>query len=124
MATFDVLALLCKKLSEATTLLTATEVPEKRPEKFITVYRDGGPRDQLFDSPIITVQTWAASDADAYQLALDVRAVIEGLANTSVPIRDVSQQSLRVNNYKDGTHRYEAVYYLTTNLSSLEATNG
>ena len=109
---FDILAFVCERIANATGLPVATEVPEHRPDRFVTVYRDGGGRREHVDNPTLTVQTWGTSDADAYDLALRVRAIMEDLTFTC-EVSDVSCSSLRVNNdTTDGQHRYEAVYFL------------
>lgn len=108
---FDILAFIRDRIANATGLTCATEVPANRPDRFVTIYRDGGGRREHVDNPTITVQTWGASEADAYELALQVRDVMENMT-FSPYVSDVSCSSLRVNNHSDGAHRYEAVYFI------------
>lgn len=108
---FDILAFICERVTNATGLPCATEVPPERPERFVTVYRDGGGRREHVDNPTITVQCWGTSDEDAYRLAVTVRDVMENMT-FSPYVSDVSCSSLRVNNHTDGAHRYEAVYFI------------
>lgn len=49
------------------------QVPDPRPEKFLTVQRTGGNATIGIDNPVIAVQAWAGSAYDACTLALDVR---------------------------------------------------
>ena len=48
-------------------------VPEDAPDSFVTVERTGGYVEDMLDHPTIAVQCWAGSDADAEDMALELR---------------------------------------------------
>ena len=109
---FDIVSFVIERIADATGLPVSCEVPANRPNRFVTVYRDGGGRREHVDNPTFTIQTWDITDAGAYLLALQVRDIMEHLI-FSCEVSDVSCASLRVSNDpKDGHHRYEAVYFL------------
>lgn len=109
---FDIVSFVIERIACKTGLPVACEVPEKRPDRFVTVYRDGGGRREHVDNPTLTIQTWGTSDVDAYTLALQVRDIMERLTFTC-EVSDVSCTSIRVSNDpKDGHHRYEGIYFL------------
>lgn len=49
------------------------QVPETRPDAFVTVERTGGYVEDLVDHPAIAVQTWGATQAAAEETANDLR---------------------------------------------------
>lgn len=57
-----------------------SRVPNPRPSRFVVVYRTGGPRDGIvIDQAQLTVEAWASNDADAHDLAMAARAILQGL---------------------------------------------
>lgn len=61
------------------------DVPEDRPERFITVERTGGPGDWIRDSPLLAVQVWALHRYEAGDLAEAVaKALREAVALPNV----------------------------------------
>lgn len=48
-------------------------VPESAPDSFVTIERTGGYVEDMLDHPTIAVQCWAATDADAEDMALELR---------------------------------------------------
>jgi hypothetical protein len=52
------------------------QVPAQRPPRFITVERVGGERTHLWDHPLLAVQVWAQTQADAVALADRVAALL------------------------------------------------
>lgn len=67
------------------------QVPKNRPTRFVTVERTGGGVEDLVDHPLVAVQTWAKTQAQAEEDAVDVR----NLALTAA--RPVGVNSMRVN---------------------------
>lgn len=68
----------------------SNRVPERRPQRFITVERTGGQRTHLWDSPIFAVQAWAATEAEASALADEVAvAVLDWQRDAIVAYSDV-----------------------------------
>lgn len=60
-----------------------SRVPATRPARFVLVFRTGGPRFGIVtDAAQLTIEAWAASDADAHDLAQAARAVLGGLEGT------------------------------------------
>ena len=61
-----------------------SRVPNPRPAPFVLVRRLGGPRrDLVTDSPMIGVECWAASEADAHDLAQLCRALVFAMRGTT-----------------------------------------
>ena len=50
-------------------------VPKDRPNRFVTVERTGGGVENMVDYPLIAIQTWAQSAADAEEDANAIRMV-------------------------------------------------
>lgn len=50
-------------------------VPKDRPERFVTVERTGGGVENMVDYPLIAVQTWAQTQAEAEEDAKAIRMV-------------------------------------------------
>lgn len=48
-------------------------VQESSPDSFVTVERTGGYVADMLDHPAIAVQCWAATDAEAEEMALELR---------------------------------------------------
>jgi hypothetical protein len=60
----------------ASGVTVSTTVPNPRPARFVTVRRDGGGRvDLMHEAPRLGVNVWAATEADATDLA----SLVEGL---------------------------------------------
>ena len=73
---FDVIEALRAWLSAATGLGVYAAPPEERPDSFITIERVGGGAERGRDLPSLAIQTWAPTEAEAYELALEVRDLI------------------------------------------------
>ena len=50
-------------------------VPKDRPQKFVTVERTGGGVENMVDYPLVAVQTWAQTQAEAEEDACAIRMV-------------------------------------------------
>jgi hypothetical protein len=59
-------------------------VPNPRPDKFVRIQRTGGPEvfTRVMDGAQLTVDCWAATDADAMDLAQLSRKLIHDMAGT------------------------------------------
>lgn len=53
------------------------DVPEHRPERFITIERVGGAETRLIDMPTVAIQCWAGSRVKAAQLADLTKSALE-----------------------------------------------
>lgn len=73
---FDVEECLINWLTEKTGYPCYAEVPGNRPERFITIERTGGEASLGKDEPLLAVQTWGPTRAEASALALRVRNVL------------------------------------------------
>lgn len=54
-----------------------TDVPASRPSRFVTVNREGGGTENRIDYPSVTVQTWAATRAEAEADGRAIRTLVE-----------------------------------------------
>jgi len=112
---FDVLSLLVTYLSEETGVPVRTEVPEERPDVFVSVFRDGGVRSDIrFDRPRVTIWAWAKSETEAYSLVNAIRNAMAELPAKCVEVSSAAEQSTRVNNHSSGHRRYESTWSLMT----------
>jgi hypothetical protein len=60
-----------------------SRIPNPRPTRFVRVLRTGGPRvNVVTDAAQVTVEAWAASTADAHDLAQAARAIVNSLEGT------------------------------------------
>lgn len=50
------------------------QVPNPRPSEFVTVERTGGGVENYVDMPLMAIQAWAATQARAEEMALEIRA--------------------------------------------------
>jgi len=50
-------------------------VPKNRPQRFVTVERTGGGVENMVDYPLVAVQTWAQTQAEAEEDAAAIRMV-------------------------------------------------
>lgn len=81
----DTVALLCGVLEDECAVPAGTRVPNPRPATFLRLDRTGGPRQTLVsDAAQVTVESWAASEAAAHDLAQLARAVLHTLPGTVV----------------------------------------
>lgn len=70
---FDIISALCEWVPKKLGVPCSSQVPNPRPDRFITVERTGGGYTLGRDNPYLAVQAWGASEADAYVLALRTR---------------------------------------------------
>lgn len=75
----DIEAFVVRYLNDSLDYVAATNVPNPRPEKLITVERTGGPESLGIDRPTLAIQCWAPSRAESAALAYEVRDCLEGL---------------------------------------------
>lgn len=92
-------------------------VPKDRPQRFVTVERTGGGVENMVDYPLIAVQTWAQTQAEAEEDAAAIRMV------ALVGNLPVGVHSMRVNSgpYKfydedSGQPRYQVVFDVACQL--------
>lgn len=81
----DATALVISWLSVHLVEPVTSDVPNPRPEAFVTVDRTGGPRRNLIaDNPQITVEAWGATKEEAHDLAQAARAYVHTLLGETV----------------------------------------
>ena len=90
-------------------------VPASRPTAFITVERVGGGGDSVvIDRPVVAIQCWGRTRAEAAALA----GKVAGLVGQMVQIGRVTRaEKLSQQNFPDlegGNHRYQVVVGLVT----------
>lgn len=93
----DTTALVCSALTDRLDRPAGTLVPEQRPDEFFRVLRTGGPRHTIVsDAAQVTVESWAATEAAAHDMAQLARAVLHTLPGTvvdGVPVYRVDEIS-------------------------------
>jgi len=65
-------------------VVVSNAVPATRPARLVTIRRDGGPEDGVFDRPRFGVNVWAATEKDAADLARLVTALFRLLPGDGV----------------------------------------
>lgn len=73
MTAFDIEQALVEWLPDKLGVPCSAEVPDPRPDAFVTVERTGGGSSLGVDRPFLAVQAWGASAAEASELALSAR---------------------------------------------------
>lgn len=117
MSGFDVIAAVQAALADALGVPCFAEIPDERPARFVSVERTGGPTYLYKDEPNLAVQAWAASDADAYALALAARAALLGLWQRAPQVcRAAVGSTYRFPDPDSRAHRYQIDVYLVTRL--------
>lgn len=98
---------------------TASTYPPASGDKFVTVERTGGYVADLVDHPTIAIQTWAQTETDAEEMALEIRN--EALLST-VPfgVNHIAVNSGPYPFWDEDTRlpRYQLVLDVTCNLVS------
>lgn len=90
------------------------EVPPEgsRPAEFLTVERTGGPRGVGVDRPMMAVQCWAKTRAEAAALAEETASLMPSFAREG-RVSSVSQNSLHSHPTAKGEPRYQIVFDMT-----------
>lgn len=85
---------------------------------FVTVERTGGNVSNLVDHPSVAIQTWADTQAQAEEMALDIRDALL-LASTPRGVHHVSVNAGPYPFFDEYTRcpRYQTVYDFTTQLT-------
>lgn len=110
----DIEGLLISWLQKAVGVAACGDVPEDRPDEFLTVERTGGSRSYGIDTATVAVQCWSTSRAAACELAHRVDAALPSLIGEG-GVFGVERDSLY--NFPDeegGTARYQIVATVTT----------
>jgi hypothetical protein len=103
-------------LSQKVAVPVSADVPADKPDRFITIERTGGSRDNhVVDRPNLAIQCWGTSRLDASELAYEVDAILPSI----VEIPQVTHfERDTFYNFPDehGAPRYQIVVNLTTTI--------
>lgn len=113
----DIEATVIAYLTERLDCTAYAEVPNPRPERFVTVERTGGTQTLMgaVDRPSVAVQSWEASRAKAQALASTVDALMLSMPLEVENVFDCDRSGPY--NYPDPDSRqsrYQAIYELVT----------
>lgn len=90
-----------------------TEIPAERPQKFVTLEKTGGSRQNWIETATIALQCWSGSLYEAADLCRTVKAVMDA----SIALDDIARaEYVSDYNYTDTAakaYRYQAVYQVT-----------
>ena len=90
----------------------STDVPARRPERFVTVERTGGAETPFTDHPMLAIQCWDTSRVQASFLAQRVKTLLERATRIPAVARIVIESTT---NYPldEHTPRYQITAELT-----------
>lgn len=116
---YDVIAELIPYITNTTGVGASTEYPaDTNPDKWITINRSGGVAFATrCDRIILTVQAWAATSAEAYQLALTVRRAMHAAPFDHTGVSSVRELGFTQLNPNDkNKRRYQILFQLVTTI--------
>jgi hypothetical protein len=88
----DVEALLIDYVESRLDVPVVQMVPHPRPEKFVRLWRNGGPaRNRIVDRPLITVEGWAADDREAARITENARGLLFACGGFIPTVRNVTE---------------------------------
>lgn len=118
MGTLDVVTALRRAIHAGLSVPVGEEVPERLPDEFVCVRREGGRRlDALRDRPGVSVECWALSEGRAREISDAASELICSLPRTSFPAGvAAAEEETRRSDYDDerGRPRWYGSYTLTT----------
>lgn len=101
------------RLAETTGLKCVLEVPEIRPDEFVSVQRTGGPEERFSSSPTFAVQAWAKTRRRAAELMRQVNNALMGLMAFDCVFGVDIEKSYRWPDPESGHERYQTVVNMT-----------
>lgn len=110
----DLMGRIVAHMSTALSVPVSTEVPENRPQRFVTLNRNGGSIDRFLEYQRITVDAWDVSDERAAAL---IGAAIDAAIDMPYRIANVATVDAE-SAYRsdiDGAHRWSAVISVLAN---------
>ena len=94
-----------------------TYPPKDAPDEFVTVERTGGYVADMVDHATVAIQTWALSEADAEEAAIEIRnALLTDARPDGVARVDVDAGPYPFWDEQTGRSRYQTVYTFHCNL--------
>lgn len=109
----DVTKVLLSELEKAAGAPCFPTVPADRPREFIVVQRTGGTRGEALSNPAVAVQSWAASEQAAAELAERVDAAMAALPYGDSGVTNVGRGEPYPFPSTEKIPRYQALYSLT-----------
>lgn len=110
----DVERVVTQRLMGATGIKAVLEVPEERPDEFISVEMTGGTGDRFIRQASLAVQSWAQTRQRAAEISRLVEAAVSGIADAEQNVfRAVATGSYRWPDPDSGQARYQTNVELT-----------
>ena len=110
----DVERVVAQRLMGATGIKAVLEVPEERPDEFISVEMTGGTGDRFIRRASLAVQSWAQTRQRAAEISRLVEAAVSGIADAEQNVfRAVATGSYRWPDPDSGQARYQTNVELT-----------
>lgn len=92
-------------------------VPKNRPQRFVTVERTGGGVENMVDYPLVAVQTWAQTQAEAEEDASAIRMVaLVGNLPEGVHSMRVNSGPYKFYDEESMTPRYQVLFNVACQL--------
>lgn len=109
----DIERFVAEKVMDTTGFKTVLEVPEMRPDEFVSVERTGGPENRFSDSPTLAVQSWAKTRKRAAEMSKAVSNALKGLMAFDCVFAVDIEKTYRWPDPESGHERYQTVVNLT-----------
>lgn len=108
----DVERAVARRLAEATGIRAFVEVPERRPDEFVSVEMVAGGGGRFVSRPTLAVQSWARTRRRAAEIAAMVERAVPGLADEENVFAASSGGSRRWPDPSSGQARYQTAVKL------------
>lgn len=108
----DVERFVAERLMDITGIKTVLEVPDLRPDEFVSVERTGGPEMRFSDKPTLAVQSWAKTRRRASEMARSVNNALKGLMALDCVFEVDIEKTYRWPDPESGHERYQTVVTL------------
>lgn len=109
----DIERVAAKRLMDSTGIKAVLEVPDPRPEEFISIEMTGGSGDMFMRTASLAVQSWANTRRRAYEIARLVEQATPDIADEPNVFRAVANGSYRWPDPDSGHERYQTNVELT-----------
>ena len=110
----DVERAVAQRLMDATGITAVLEVPEERPDEFISVEMTGGTGDRFIRGASLAVQSWAQTRRRAAEIARMVEQAVPAIPDAEQNVvRAVATGSYRRPDPESGQPRYQTNVELT-----------
>ena len=109
----DVERVVAERLMESTGVRAVLEVPEDRPDEFVSVEMTGGSGDRFMRTASLAVQSWAQTRRRAAEISRLVEAATPGLTEEPNIFRAVANGTYRFPDPNSGQARYQTNVELT-----------